>query len=441
MLRLTAGFVCLLVVTDSLDSPRYGYESHNGPNSWVNDYPTCNGLLQSPVALPLVYHNHTFLRRLGMYNYELVRPLTLHNDGHTISVGYEEDGQNPPQLGGSLYEPKRKFKMDKIYFRVGSESSEGAEHSVGNQKFPGEIQFFHYDEKFTSFEEAAKVPGGVSVAAVLLQLAKEDNRNLDVFLDKLYLVNGTTRPVSIGNHNLEWTYPLVSKPMHDCEFFMYEGSLTYPPCTEGVLWHVYFDRTAISEKQLDHLRSVVSPKGVHMNKNHRFQMPLNNRKIYQHRELPPTREEIDMAMVVRQTAQKTINQQLPHTIFSTDSSQSHHLNNVDKLNVFSSNGHINHADDVQQAHGLANTYGQPSSELFNSVFGSDYNPKHSPMQSVHAHLPAGNRMPSQLEQPEQLEQLEQLVMPDDDEVPVLSFVQPYVGFIPPSDPTLGGYGK
>merc|ERR1711872_356341 len=68
---------------------------------------------------------------------------------------------------------------------------------------------------------------------------------------------------------------------------------------EGVVWHIYFDYVAISERQLEHLRSVMTPNGAPMNKNNRFQMPLNSRQIYQHREAAPTPEQIDQSKASR----------------------------------------------------------------------------------------------------------------------------------------------
>merc|ERR1712212_935967 len=285
----------------SQPSVTWGYQVHNGPNTWVDSYPTCNGQMQSPVALPLVYRNDSFLRRLGMYQYELVRPLTLINDEerYTISIRYEDDGQKPPEIGGSFYSPERRFNLDRISFRVGPDSSEGAEHSVGNRKLPGEMQLYHYDNKFSNIEEALKIPGQVSVAVLLFEVSKDDNRNLDVLLSKLHLVNGTKKAASMGSHNLEWIYPTTTTPLHECEFFMYEGSTTTPPCQEGVVWHIYFDYVAISERQLELLRSVLTPKGAPMNKNNRFQMPLNSRQIYQHREVAPTPEQIDQSKASR----------------------------------------------------------------------------------------------------------------------------------------------
>jgi len=282
-------------------SVSWGYQLHNGPNTWVDSYPTCNGQMQSPVALPLVYRNDSFIRRLGMYQYELVRPLTLINDEerYSISVRYEDDGQKPPEIGGSFYSPERRFNLDRISFRVGPDSSEGAEHSVGNRKLPGEMQLYHYDNKFKNIEEALKVPGQVSVAVLLFEVSEDDNLNLDVLLSKLHLVNGTKKAASMGSHNLEWIYPTTVTPLHECEFFMYEGSTTTPPCQEGVVWHIYFDYVAISERQLEQLRSVVTPSGAPMNKNNRFQMPLNTRQIYQHREVAPTPEQIDQSKASR----------------------------------------------------------------------------------------------------------------------------------------------
>ncbi|HMU65292.1 MAG TPA: carbonic anhydrase family protein, partial [Nitrosomonas sp.] len=56
------------------------------------------------------------------------------------------------------------------------------------------------------------------------------------------------------------------------EYYTLAGSLTTPPCSEGVDWYVLTDTTEISETQLDRLKSFFSG-------NARLKQELNNRAI------------------------------------------------------------------------------------------------------------------------------------------------------------------
>jgi len=271
------------------DHPRgYNYWDYGvefGPSTWAEKFPECAGLKQSPVALPTKKENHTFIRRLGFYNYEYEHELYLQNNGHQIDVliGKAVKEENA-KCGGSIFPPKQYFELYKIEFHWGSESTRGSEHTMHGWAFPGEIQFVHFDKRYKTFAEASKVPGAIVIAVILMKVVKEDNENLNPILDNLHRINGTTKPVNIGIHDLEWLYPIDVSEVHECEFYLYEGSYTSPPCSQVVYWHIYRDQTAISERQLNHLRSMVSPRGRNLADNYRPMQPTNDRKIWQFRE-------------------------------------------------------------------------------------------------------------------------------------------------------------
>jgi carbonic anhydrase len=62
--------------------------------------------------------------------------------------------------------------------------------------------------------------------------------------------------------------------VNDKRFFRYTGSLTTPPCTEGVIWTIFTSKIAIKEESLDELRQNI------MKKVYRPIQPINNRKIF-----------------------------------------------------------------------------------------------------------------------------------------------------------------
>ena len=66
------------------------------------------------------------------------------------------------------------------------------------------------------------------------------------------------------------------------EFFAYDGSLTTPPCTEGIKWNVIKDVQPISQRQLDAFTNLWEENKAYAcgNGNNRRVQPLNDRDVY-----------------------------------------------------------------------------------------------------------------------------------------------------------------
>jgi len=288
--------------------PFWNYGTYKGPSEWLDSYPNCGGDSQSPVALPSTWENHTFLVRFGWYNFELNRTWTIHNDHDRVVLGYKNEGVPAPYFKGSLFHPSVRFQFHKLIFHWGHDSTQGSEHSIDGWQYPGEMQFIGWDTRYKSYEQASKVPGGIAIAVFLLQLSKEDNSNFNWFLGNLYKINGTDRPAEMGVRNMNWVYPVDSAPTHDCEYYLYEGSSSYPPCNEVAVWHIYKDATSLSERQFDVLRSLKNKKGDCMSNNFRPIQPTNERKIWQHREVPATEADRPTARPLRPDERSTSSQ-------------------------------------------------------------------------------------------------------------------------------------
>jgi len=258
----------------------WGYEPHNGPHTWGANYPICGGAsgMQSPVALPNSASNQSYVRRLEWINFELDRTLILQNNGKYMILRTKEDGSPIPRSfnRGSVMNPNDEFLLDEVQFRWGQTNNGGSEHSIGGIKYPGEMTVISYNRKYSSLAEAYKVRGAVIMSVFFLGIQPEEN--VGYHLDELPNINGTTRPREIPGSNYQFLFP-VGRAIEDLEFFVYEGSSTTPPCTEGITWHVYKEPVRISEEQMNKLRSVVDPEGRRLENNYRPVQPLNYRKV------------------------------------------------------------------------------------------------------------------------------------------------------------------
>ena len=62
-------------------------------------------------------------------------------------------------------------------------------------------------------------------------------------------------------------------PLEGQEFFRFQGSLTTPPCTEGLIWNVVTQPLTITQEQFDFIREFVPTD------NSRSLQPLNSRSV------------------------------------------------------------------------------------------------------------------------------------------------------------------
>jgi len=85
--------------------------------------------------------------------------------------------------------------------------------------------------------------GALAVLAVLYDVGASANRPLEA-LDWAGLHEGQSRPTSLALEARSLLPP-------DLDYVAYNGSLSVPPCTEGVRWLVLRARATLSQAQMD----------------------------------------------------------------------------------------------------------------------------------------------------------------------------------------------
>jgi len=197
-------------------APHWGYQGEAGPAHWgaIDDaYEACAiGQQQSPIDIP------ADLPPTGVdlaFDYEETG-LHIANNGHTILVAY--DPGSAIRLGGKI------FAVAQFHFHVPSE------HTIEGVAAPLEMHIVH---------QAAD--GALAVIGVLFDFAEDDNPFLAEFWDDLPAEGEIERPGSI---NIAAAFDPAGP------FFAYPGSLTTPPCSEGVSWLVMADHQTVSKEQV-----------------------------------------------------------------------------------------------------------------------------------------------------------------------------------------------
>ncbi|KAM7092774.1 carbonic anhydrase 9 [Molossus nigricans] len=245
---------------------RYG-----GDPPWPQVSPACADRFQSPVDIrPELTTFCPALRPLELLGFELppLPKLRLNNNGHTVQLTL------PPGLEMALG-PGREYRALQLHLHWGSAGRPGSEHTVGGHRFPAEIHVVHLSTAFAKVDEALGRPGGLAVLAAFLQEGPEENSAYEQLLTHLE---------EIAEEDSETWIPGLDVsallPSDLSRYFRYEGSLTTPPCAQGVIWTVFNQTVRLSAKQLHSLSgSLWGPEDSRLQLNFRATQPLNGRMI------------------------------------------------------------------------------------------------------------------------------------------------------------------
>ena len=208
-------------------SPHWTYSGEGGPEVWGDlsgEFRTCKkGQLQSPIDLsggvgaagtPIEFDYH-------------LSPLEILNNGHTVQVNYAPGS-------GIMVEGKR-FELLQFHFHSPSE------HFVDGKQASMELHLVHKSAE-----------GELAVVAVLF-----DNGSENLALREIW--QEMPRHVSEPNPHAGVLINARDLLPEGAQYYRYMGSLTTPPCTEGVNWFVMADPVPASIGQVLEFSGAVGP--------------------------------------------------------------------------------------------------------------------------------------------------------------------------------------
>lgn len=209
-----------------------------GPDHWSTispDYAACAGAAQSPIdiakAAPQDLANLAFHYQPSKVN--------ILNNGHTVQVNYDP--------GSYIELDSVRYDLAQFHFH------DPSEHTINGQPAAAELHLVH-----------KSADGKTAVVGVLIKVGAE-NPAFKAVWDNLPASSGPVQTVN-AEVNAAAMLPAVQTT------FRYTGSLTTPPCTEGVKWNVMVNTIELSQAQLDAFTKIIEG-------NNRPVQPLNGRPL------------------------------------------------------------------------------------------------------------------------------------------------------------------
>lgn len=167
----------------------------------------------------------------------------FYNTGHSVAV------EASPNYKGFVAIGNDRYTLDHYHFHSPSE------HVLNQRTYEAEVHFVNLNRN-----------GKAVVLAVFFTLGAP-NRSFQDMLDNMPVIPKTKHEGTGVRIN-----PMAFLPRNTNSYFTYAGSLTTPPCNEGINFYVFPQAITISSAQLASLKALY-------NNNVRHLQPLNGRVV------------------------------------------------------------------------------------------------------------------------------------------------------------------
>lgn len=241
LLAVAAG--AMAMAGSTAHAAHWGYQGEVGPAHWDElspEFERCgDGRNQSPINLEGMVDS---LLDPIAFNYS-TRARALVNNGHTVQANVAS--------GSAISVDGRTYELKQFHFHAPSENH------IRGDSFPMEAHFVHADDA-----------GNLAVVAVMFEEGQA-NEAMARLWQKMPREEGEKAELD-GDAAVD---PAALLPA-DWSYYRFNGSLTTPPCSEGVLWLVMKTPVTVSPEQVAAFRRAM---GGH--DNNRPIQPRNARAV------------------------------------------------------------------------------------------------------------------------------------------------------------------
>jgi carbonic anhydrase len=239
---LSAGLLIAVSSAYAGGNTHWGYTEDEGPDHWgelAPEFKVCSsGKNQSPINLT------DFIEaELPTINFNYGSNATeILNNGHTIQANYGSG--STISIGGHIFELKQ------FHFHTPSENH------INGKSFPMEAHLVHADKE-----------GNLAVIAVVFETTQ---------VNETIAAMWRQMPEKAGErYQLSSKVNASSLLPSNRDYYRFNGSLTTPPCTEGVWWLMMKKPVSVSKDQVDSFTHVIH------HPNNRPVQPTNARPVLQ----------------------------------------------------------------------------------------------------------------------------------------------------------------
>lgn len=220
----------------------WSYEGEGSPEHWSEISPEnqmCKqGMNQSPIDIDNTLKAHVNPLKTRYVD----SPATIINNGHTVQAGFTANAKDSVMIDGVS------FQLQQLHFHAPSENT---------------LHGKHYDMEMHLVHKNAD--GELAVVAVMFETGAANSE-----LSKLWqAMPAKAEETSQLTQKIDINKLLPS----DLSHYRFSGSLTTPPCSEGVRWLVMKHPVTLSEQQLKQFTSVMH------HHNNRPVQPLHGRVV------------------------------------------------------------------------------------------------------------------------------------------------------------------
>lgn len=239
---LTISSLLLAGTALAADGGSWGYDGKQGPEYWgslsAKNVVCDSGKNQSPIDINNMIEGSLSDLNLSYQanGYQVV------NNGHTVQVNFK--------AGNDMNVNGRSFELKQFHFHTPSENT------IQGQSFPMEVHLVHADDN-----------GNLAVIGVMFKVG-EENTELEKAWSKM--------PAEADQKNKLAKMINAEKLLPaNRSYYRFDGSLTTPPCSEGVNWFVMKFPIEASKEQIEQFKKVVG------HDNNRPVQPINARIVVQ----------------------------------------------------------------------------------------------------------------------------------------------------------------
>lgn len=225
---LTAGLLagCMMLAggAQAAEGAAWSYDGENGPAKWGALAPeniACSmGKNQSPVDL-----KNLIDAKLQPIKFDYkAGGNKIVNNGHTIQVEYS--------AGSTITVEGTEFTLKQFHFHAPSENT------INGKQYPLEVHLVHVDKD-----------GNLAVVGVMFEDGKANGA-----LAKIWPLMPKEAG---GNAAVSPDFLATSLLPASRSYYRFNGSLTTPPCSEGVRWLVMKKPVSVSKEQVEEFMHVV----------------------------------------------------------------------------------------------------------------------------------------------------------------------------------------